>query len=200
MPLISGRGDTSVVKYSTMGSDAATGGIVAGTALIRYYVPGNAAGLVNSAGSSLTSFYSTGRFMPGTTVRWEPAVSFTVSGRVLVGFTDNPEVIVTMTNLRDTLFSAPNAANLSAYISAVKGLGSIMAFPVWQATNVPFPTRVRRKRFDINVAVANNVDTYDRSAQTVMFVGLEGVPFNTTFGSFHYHDIIDVEGVHPIAT
>jgi len=200
MPMLSGTGDTAVLRYRAMGLDASSGTVVGAASAARYYVCGYPAGLSNTAGAILTSFYSSGKFCPGTSLMWEPSVSFTTSGRVICGFTDNPEVAVVITDLRTTFLATPSAATFSPLLNAVKGLGSVQAFPVWQATSVNFPTRLRRKRFDVNTAVANNVDTYDRSLQTAFFACVEGGPLSTNFGSFLYNDVIDVEGVTSTAT
>nr|WRQ65631.1 structural protein [Tolivirales sp.] len=201
MPMLTGSGDASVVRYSTLGSNVGTGAVVAGTIYERAYVPGSTGGIVNGSGPSLTAYYSTGKFMPGTSVRWEPAVSFTTSGRVVVGFTDNPEIMHSLITAKANYEAAPSTALYNIYLNSVKSLGSVRAFPVWQETQVPFPTRLRRKRFDINFSSAgSNVDNLDRSAQTYMAVALEGVPLSTTFGSFHYHDVIDVEGITGLST
>lgn len=200
MPMLSSSGDTSVVKYSTLGSNVGTGAVVAGTAYDRVYTPGNGVGLSNASGAALVGYYSTGKFLPGTSIRWEPSVSFTTSGRVVVGFTDNPEVIADILTAKSAYEATPGTVLFNAYLNKVKSLGSVRAFPVWQETQVPFPTRLRRKRFDINETSALDINILDRSAQTYMCVAIEGCPLSTTFGSFHYHDVLDVEGITGIAT
>lgn len=201
MPMLSGSGDSSVVRYSTLGSNVGTGATVSGTVFSRYFCPGYPGGLVNASGPALTSYYSTGKFMPGTTVRWEPSVSFTTNGRVIVGFTDNPEMIVTVQTLLETFITTPSVANFNAYLAAVKGMGSVRAFPVWQETSLPFPQRLRRRRFDTNVTInTTDPNVVDRSVQVAMFVAIEGPPLSTTLGSFHFHDVIDVEGITGLVT
>lgn len=196
MPMLQGTGDATVVRYSSLGSSLSTGTGSNQGLVSRYYVPGYTSDLVNGSGASIVSFYSTGKFLPGTSVKWEPSVSFTTSGRVVVGFTDNPEIISAIGTL------ASNASTSYApYLAAVKGLGSVRSFPVWQETTVPFPSRLRRKRFDINATVNTlQADTLDRCAQTAMFVAVEGAPTSTALGSFWYHDVVDVEGVTSLVT
>lgn len=190
----SSRSDASIIRYSTIG-DTAT--IPAADPLIavptRHYAPGYGAGVVNSTGPDLVGYYSTGKFLPGTRIRWEPNVAFTTPGRVFVGFTDNPEVISQIEGLRTT--------NRTTYASRVKGLSSVISFPVWQETEVDFPMKMRRKRFDINETLdLTDNNAVDRSAQVSMFACIEGAPANTQCGSFWYHDIVDVEGIHPQLT
>lgn len=196
MPMLNGSGDHAIVKYSTLGETLTTGTGTNQGVVTRYYIPGFPGGLTNSSGASVVSYYSTAKFTPGTRIKWEPAVSFTTAGRVIVGFTDNPEVISAIAAL------ASNAAtNYASYVNAVRSLGSVVSFPVWQETEIPFPTRLRRKRFDTNVTpTASNVDQMDRSAQTVMWVAVEGAPVSTSLGSFWYHDVVDVEGVMGVTT
>ncbi|APG76618.1 hypothetical protein 3 [Wenzhou tombus-like virus 3] len=196
MPMLSGSGTNAIIKYSALGGSLTTGSGTNQGTNARYYIPGYAGDLTNAAGAAVVSYYSTAKFLPGTRVKWEPSVSFTTAGRVIVGFTDNPEVVTTLNTL------ATNApTNYSAYINAVRSLGNVVSFPVWQETEIPFPTRLRRKRFDINASPAgSNADQMDRSAQTVMFVAVEGAPATTSLGSFWYHDVVDVEGVTGITT
>lgn len=196
-PTTSGSGDTSVVKYSTLGQTIGTAGSIGASAAFRMFIPGNSSELVNAAGPTIVSYYSTGRFLPGTKIRWEPNVSFTTTGRLFVGFTDNPEICATIKALYDTYVASPTAANYAAYANPVKSLGSVVSFPIWQETDIAFPTRIRRKRFDVNsTASLTDSNVLDRSMQTTMWVALEAGPTTNQFvGGFHYHDIVDVEGV-----
>lgn len=191
MPTMNSNGDTTLLKYAALGSTftSTAGGLATGS---RLYIPGNSVGLTNVTGPALTSYYSTGKFTPGTKIRWEPSCSFTTTGRVYVGFTDNPEAIKIIDDFRST--SAVNFAN------AVKGLGSMVSFPVWQETEVDFPTRLRRKMFDINTTAAVEADVLDRSCQTAFFIYIDGAPVTTPLGSFWYHDQLTVEGVQPVTT
>jgi len=200
MPMISNPGDQAVVKYQMLGNSLSSSATVGGAASIRAYIPGNGANLVNPSGPSIVSFYSTGRFLPGTSVKWEPACSFTTSGRVIIGFTDNPEIMTTIFTAYQTFMTSGLIADFTAYLNQVRSLGSVVSFPVWQETQIPFPTRLRRKRFDVNSNVVAGVNEYDRSAQTFMFCAVEGVTLNTTIGGFLYRDHVDVEGITGVAT
>ena len=186
----SSRSDASIIRYSAIGdtvSIPATNPLVGVPA--RHYVPGYGAGFANATGPDLVGYYSTGKFLPGTRIRWEPNVAFTTAGRVFVGFTDNPEVISQMEGLRST--------NRDTYASRVKGLSTVISFPIWQETEIDFPMKMRRKRFDCNETIDisdNNV--VERSEQIAMFACIEGAPASTVCGAFWFHDVVDVEGIH----
>nr|WRQ65971.1 hypothetical protein [Tolivirales sp.] len=180
---------SSTVKYSALGSSLVTD-VNGESNYRRLYVPGRTTGLTNSVGPSIVGKYSTGKFTNGTHTRWEPSVSFTTSGRVYVGFTDNPEVMETINGLSGTTFN-----------TAVKGLGDVVSFPVWQETDVPVPMKLRRKMFDTNEVLGTvDANVLDRSAQIGIFVAVDGAPINTTLGSMWFNDVVVVEGLHSILT
>lgn len=195
--------DSSIVKYSVLGLTMTTNGALGSASYYRSYIPGNSNAVTNGSGPSICSYYSTGKFMPGTRIRWEPSVAFTTSGRVHVGFTDNPELMATLNVARATYENTPTAANYTAYANLVKSLGTVRSFPVWQETDIEFPLDTRRKRFDTNIAVDyTNADVLDRSAQRGMYVCADGGPTTgaTVLGSFWYHDVVSVEGVTGITS
>ncbi len=202
-PVLTGSGDQSVVRYSALSQNVSTRGGIGCAVFRRLYIPGYGDITVfsNASGTAVASYYSTGKFQPGTRIQWEPSVSFTTSGRLFVGFTDNPEVITTINTAYDTFLATSTQGNYDAYAALVKGLGSVVSFPVWQETPITFPTKIRRKRFDINSTINNTVDVFDRCCQTAMFVALEGAPAtNAAMGGFHFHDIVDVEGITGTST
>lgn len=180
--------DATTIKYRALGLTMASGAGVTAITNDRGYIPGAGGFFVNAAGPAAVSYYSTGKFLPGTTARWEPSVSFTTSGRVFVAFTDNVEAITNWFGL--------STANR---ILAIKGMANMRSFPVWQETDIAVPLPSRRKMFDVNATWTGTTDILDRSAQTWMLIAIEG-PENTSFGSFWYHDNVYVEGMHPITT
>ncbi len=181
-------GTSSVIKYSALGSTVTSD--VNGEAWYhRMYIPGSFGGLTQTVGTAIVGYYSTAKFQAGTTLRWEPSVSFSTSGRVYVGFTDNPEMIEAL-----RVLTGGNAVN------AVKGLGDVISFPVWQETDIPFSTRMRRKMFDTNQAAITGVDVLDRTCQTAMFLAIDGMPASTRAGSVWFHDNVAVEGMSSIET
>lgn len=194
--------DSSIVKYSALGLGLVTNSTLGSATYYRSYIPGNGNAITNAAGPSVVSYYSTGKFLAGTRIRWEPSVSFTTSGRVYVGFTDNPELMVNLNAARALYEGTPTLANYTAYANAVKSLGTIQSFPVWQETDIVFPLETRRKRFDCNVTVDyGSTDVLDRSAQRAMYVAFDGGPATpTALGSFWYHDVVSVEGMANIAS
>jgi hypothetical protein len=111
---------------------------------------------------------------------------------VFVAFVDNPEVVA---RLGDPLLPLATLANY------VRGMGSVISFPVWQETEIPFPTKLRRKRFDSNILFdPQSPDVLDRSCQTYLVSFVEGVDGAKTVGQFWFHDKVDVEGMNPVST
>lgn len=191
----------SVIRYSASQGNFPTVSLGGSTGAVRHYIPGFSAPLANTVGPGIVGYYSSAKFLPGTSIRWEPSVSFTTTGRVFVGFTDNPEVAVALSALYSAAVVSGLNADWAAYGNQLKALGSLKSFPVWQETEVSFPTVLRRKRFDCNENVATAaVDIFDRCAQQNMYVYIEGLNITGNPGSFWFHDVVDVEGVHGTAT
>nr|WRQ65588.1 hypothetical protein [Tolivirales sp.] len=194
--------DTSLIKYHVLGTTSQS---IAGTgnstdfAGYRLYCPGNTAGLIGEVPAiAICSYYSTGVFRPGTMIRWVPSINFTVSGRMLCGFTDNPEVISSLVTLWQAYNTAPNSTNLAQYRGAVRQLGTLTMFPLNTEKTLALPTRLRRKRFDTNRSLTeDSIDQNDRSTQVAFFYVSDGVVEDpgSSFGSFEYHDVVSVEGI-----
>jgi hypothetical protein len=190
--------DTGKIDYSVIGASCTTKGTTGCGGGNRLYIPGYGAGLLDLCpGPRIVNNYSTGKFVPGTSIRWEPSVSFTTSGRGYVGFSDNPETVKDINDRLVTFLTTPNVTNYVNYALIVKNLGNVISFPVWQETPITVPTRLRRKMFDCNGTVSDTVDVLDRSMQTAMFWCFDGVDAEEEFylGSFHYHDNVVVEGI-----
>lgn len=206
-PRLESTGDGATLRYHCSGTNQGTYGALGVGATRRMFIPGYDSGsvpdqadIIGNAGTTIASYYSSARFLPGTRIKWEPSCSFTTSGRVFVGFCDNPEVARTILTQQNTFRASGLLTDYNTFANAVKALGSTISFPVWQETEIPFPTRLRRKRFDIDESTLT-VDSLDRTMQTTMFVAIEGGPASpTTVGNFWYHDVLDVEGLHAVAT
>ncbi len=183
-PSIRGTDSNQNVRYATLGITlvSSSTGVVEG--YYRAYIPGSSSGLAAASGATICSFYSTGKFLPGTTAEWVPSVGFTTSGRVYVGYTDNPELTATITGLTG-----------SAYATAVKSLGDVISFPVYQNEKWAVPTKLRRKMFDANASWSATADVLDRCMQTTMFVYIEGAPVGTALGGMRFEDNVMVEGI-----
>lgn len=186
----SGTEQSQILKYATLSVTLTLDAAGEQKAYNRKYIPGNPDGLTSTVGPQVASYYSTGKFLPGTTAEWIPSVGFTTSGRVYVGFTDNPEVANTITAL----------AGSAAYITAVKSLGDVISFPIYQSEKIMIPTKLRRKMFDSNAANTSAIDTLDRSMQTCMFMCIEGGTAGQSVGGWRYEDHLQVEGLHSIVT
>lgn len=202
-PTMISNGDSTIIKSKGLGSNIVLVSS-SGAAAARWYVPGVTAGLANGVGPLVVGYYATGKFLPGTVVRYEPTVSPVTGGRGFIGFTDNPEIIATITNLYSAYLSAPSGGTYAAYSNAVKGIGNLVSFPAWQEYEAVVPTRLRRKRFDVNSdATLNAVDVLDRSCQVAMFACFDGfgaVDVDVVIGSMWYMDVVDVEGLSATST
>lgn len=197
---MSGNTDSTVIRYNALGynMESKVNGL---GGFRRHYIPGFGATMSNPYGSAICSYYSTGIFKPGTTITYEPSVSFTTPGRVVCGFTDNPEVISLIEAKLLAAYAAPtNVALWTDYVSAVQSLGSVRTFPVWQETQIPFPTKLRRKRFDVNTTITNDANIYDRSCQCTLYVAFVGTTADINPGILRFHDVVDVEGIQPAIT
>jgi hypothetical protein len=176
--------NSNIIDYSVLGvalSSGANGTVIT----YRPFIPGNSNALFGSAGQTIAGFYSTGKFLPGTRIRWEPSVSFNTTGRVYTAFSDNPVVVGNWL-----------ALTTSQRGDFVKGLQDMISFPVWQETDITFPTRIRRKMFDVNSSVSlPDVNGLDRCMQTFMFIYVDGAPASISLGSFWFHDKLQVEGM-----
>lgn len=190
------KNDGTVVEYSSQQGNFPVPTAAGYTGEVRRYIPGLVPPLASTIGPQIVSSYSSAKFLPGTKIRWEPSVSFNTTGRVYAGFTDNPEVVLQIEQLFATALVSGLAIDWAAYASAVKGLGNVVSWPVWQETEVAFPTRLRRKMFDTNETVSANVDLYDRCMQTAMFSVVEGLNVTTNPGGFWFHDKLQIEGLH----
>lgn len=202
-PNMNATSETStMLRYQSVGTNV-TLLSASGAVAKRFYCPGFPSDIVNVVGPNIASFYATGVFKPGTHLRWEPTTSPTSGGRGFVGFTTNPEVMVGLYNAYETYITTPSGANYSTYSNLVKGLGDVVSFPMWQEFEFVVPTKLRRKRFDINANLpVNQPNENDRSAQIAMFAcfdGINGISDGAAIGSFWYKDVLDVEGISSVA-
>lgn len=180
--------DRTVLRYNCVSSAVTTDG--AGEyQWDRTYVPGLGSGIANSAGVNVASFYATGVFRPGTTVKWVPYVGFQTSGRLLIAFTDNPEIMAQAVGW-----------TLSQKVAWIRGSSNGVNMPLYEERTLAVPTNTRRKRFDVNQNITFAVDTLDRSAQVMMITAIVAGPGSTTVGQFEYHDVLDVEGLNTAST
>jgi len=179
---VSGNCLGTIITSSTAGNYADVGQ--------RLYSPGNAGNLDGSSVQRVAAWYSCGKFLPGCKIRWEPNVGANSNGRIYCAFVDNPEVMLDIIN----------ETNQTTKQTKIRGLSGLKSFPVWQETEIPFPTRTRHKLFSSNQALADNYSDYDRSVQTCFFYFASGVENESQLGGFWYHDVMSVEGLHNNAT
>lgn len=194
--------DSSIIKYNVVGEtyDKVTNWNA--RPFMRFYIGGLSSyagstepvGFVANAGRDIVKSYSTCKFLPGTTITWSPSVGFTTSGRVFIGFTDNPEVAA---NIWAQYTTDGSTGNFTNYNNLVKQLGNVVSHQLFEEFTIQVPTRLRRNMFDVNAIIGtNDVDKLDRSGHVFMFGTIEAsVPDGTVYGSFLYHDNIMVEGI-----
>lgn len=186
---MNGINQQQTINYRNVGGTQTTGltGSVAGK---RLYIPGFNGEIGANPGTAIASLYSTGKFLPGTLIRWVPTVGFTTTGNITFGFSDNPEV--------ETSYQAGTDATK---ITIINGLGNVERYPIYQEFTVRLPTNTRRKYFDTNFDVdQTNADSMDRCMQNAFYFYVDGAPVSTAVGNFVYHDHISLEGLHPVTT
>jgi len=198
-----GRKNKQIVRGSGIGADntrisyncysgAATTDTNGNATVERFYIPGNTAvvsryTLPTSTGLNVLSNYSEGRFEPGSFIKWVPSVSLSTPGRVIVGFTTNPEIMTA-------------TITIAAAADYLKSFGNAISFPVWEETVIPLPTYLRRKMFDVNVSAAVAVDVLDRACQVYMLSSISGATASTNCGYFEFHDKVMGVGLAPAST
>lgn len=177
--------DRTVLRYNAIGSSVSTDAL-GNLAWDRWYVPGNSAGISSSAGVNVARHYSTGVFRPGTTCKWVPYVGYQTTGRVLVTFTDNPEVMANV-----------GGWSLAQRLSYIRSSSYATNFPIYEEKVIAVPAITRRKRFDTNTTIdLSSVDSLDRSAQVMMITAVIAAPASTLVGQWEHHDVLDVEGLN----
>jgi len=178
--------DASCINYSSLCSNFGTNASGVNS-FARLYIPGYNGNISAPSGPAVVNFYSAAKFSPPTRARWEPAVGTTTNGRVYIGFSDNPELQVQWQGIAD----------VAVRTAFVKGLGSVISFPVWQETDIAVPMNTRRKMFDVNGTVdLTDVNAVSRSMQTCLYMAVEGAPASmASLGSLWVHDCVMVEGL-----
>lgn len=194
-------GEGVVLRGSSIGHNFVIRAMGGGGDQKRFYIPGNANALMNSATTHVARSYATGVFKPGTRIRWEPTCSPLSGGRVFVGFTDNPELMKVINTLIENYYITPDPVSYTELSNAVKGLANMVSFPAYVEREIEVPTRLRHKRFNVNALMSNynDIAELDRSAQLAMFAvadGFVGITGDTVIGSFWFHDVLDLEGLH----
>lgn len=189
---VKGMGDQQLLRYRCGGTTIVVTSS-GSTALSRWYIPGfkDPAAISESTGVSIADFYSTGVFKPGTTAHWVPSVGFTTSGRIFVGWCDNAEAIA--------FYDAASVINRGVF---VRSLANCVSHPIYTEFTYNIPTKIRRKRFDVNNDVVTSdapVEVIDRCVQGAFLIYIEGMTLlaDTGVGQFLFNDVLDVEGIKP---
>lgn len=203
-------GDAAVVKYRTEGATLAA----AASADHRLFIGGNTNGLQagRSPGPIVVSCYNNYRFMPGTRIKWEPSVGSTATGRLYYCFLDNSELIARMMEMYTNWRADPTSTNYNTIASAIRSVGNCESFPIWMEKEITFPTYSRKKQYSVETQYEfdystpadreRHYNTVDRTTQKGFFYIVLGAeaPSTGNFGSFWYHDVVQVQGVCTIPT
>jgi len=162
-------------------------GQASGSALL---VPGFTADLNTSAVSNIAQYYSTARFLPGTTFHYVPQVSLSTSGILYTAYSDNVEVI-----------SAYMVGNNAARVNIVRQQANVKVSPVWSTISIALPSSMRRKMFDVNQNCNTaSTDELDRSAQGLFMYALDGVPNGSNICRPWVHKKLQLEGLKMAST
>lgn len=200
--------DRTIVRYRSIGSGCQALTAVGSGGHYRKFIPGRIASLLSTVGPNIVGKYATGVFKPGTSVAWEPSISPVAGGRIFCAFTDNVEVMAAATNTYNDFVAVPTTDKYNAYANVVKGISNVVSHPLWKEFTLQVPSATRRKRFDVNQALGiTDLNELDRSAQCMLLVCFEGIsaaslvePLYNIVGAFVYNDVVEVEGMHGIAT
>lgn len=211
------NGDSSLVTYRVPGKMERAISSIGLSYGYRLYSGGNLAGLPPSSnysylvGPNVVGNYSTCKFMPGTTIVWEPVVGSTFSGRVHYCFTQSPEVIYSLRVMQQAVANNPTDPNIVArFQDALATMGTANSFPVWMEKTINVPTNCRHKMFTVDGsldAAGDNknslISAFDRSVQTGFFYFISVPPDQPELyplGTFIYHDKVLVEGLSGVPT
>lgn len=202
------NGDTSVVAYRLPGRIEDLYPVIQGTGGYRLFAGGNRSGLpgggLTFAGVDIVSKYNTCKFLPGTTITWEPSIGSNNPGRLHYCFVDSPEMVYTLTQLAAAWeLDSGNIIKFNAYQNAIATCGNACSFPLWMEKSIQVPTKLRRREFTVDPQLEASGDnrnsitsSYDRSVQVGFFyfiVAPNTVP--STVGSFIYSDKVQVSGL-----
>lgn len=126
--------------------------------------------------AGLTGLYAEYKYL-SMTVEWLPIISpgvIDAGSRVYVGYTDNPEVIASL-----------SASAAVATRDAVKGNRNMRSFNAWEHFRMNVPLTNRHNKFNVNTnSVLSDSNTIDRSVQGLVYGGIDGVSAAATLGTW----------------
>lgn len=153
--------------------------------------PGNTAGRANAAVNGVCRYFQKGVYLPGTFLRYIPAVGLNTSGNIVMGFLDNPDII-----------RAWFALAAGAHLNFIRDLNNAKTAPVWQELTLPLTQPPRRKLFNIDPSIdvvgAAGLDSIDQSMQGIYVwcvYGVDTTQADKTFGQLMVHCKVRVEEV-----
>lgn len=209
--------DSSIITYRVPGKGERAVASVGFSYGYRLYSGGNLAGLPGSSnfsylvGPAVVGNYSTCKFLPGTTINWEPTVGSTFAGRVHYCFAQSPEVVYSLRVMQQAVANNPTDPNIvNRFIDAMSTMGTANSFPVWMEKTISVPSNLRHKMFTVDGSIDAASDNknsliaaIDRSVQVGFFYYISvppDMPELYPLGSFIYHDKVMVEGLSGVPT
>lgn len=161
---MSGSGDVSNVAGSSALYDL---NITSSPAFVALVDP-TASSVINNVARNFET-YKVNRYA----IHYTPAVGTTTSGKVWVGYTDNPEII----------YKAITTYTNADLLAIVKTLRHNNVFPVWQSWTMNTPSLApRRKMFSIDTSSVTSAEIADRDVHGAFIVSVEGTPASTDVG------------------
>lgn len=163
--MIEGNTRTSII------TDAA--GNAAGWSKLDMTAPG----VISTVGGLYQQFL----FKPGTAFNYVPSVGLTSSGNVLVGWLDNPEVMLSYQN-----------GTLAQRTTIVQSLANTKIYPIWQQFTYPLTAAPRLKKFDVNGVMTASADEYQRSSQGWFVFAVTNAPVSTQVSFSYTHNKVQL--------
>lgn len=141
--------------------------------------PGNASGRTNAAVNAVGRYFQKGIYLPGTFLRYIPAVGLNTNGNIIIGWLDSPDMM--------RAWFALGAGN---HLNFIRDLNNAKTAPLWQELTFPLTQPPRRKIFMVDPSIETNNDALDQSTQGIFVYAVFGtdiVATNRTYGQMMIH-------------
>lgn len=149
--------------------------------------PGNISGRSNAAVNNVGRYFQKGLYLPGTFIKYIPAVGLNTNGNIIMGFIDSPDLMRIWTTL-----------TAGSQLNFIRDLSSAKTGPLWQELTFPITQQPRRKNFMVDSFIAENIDSLDLAVQGLVVWCIYGVDTpvaDKTFGQLQVHCKLKFEEV-----